>query len=115
LQCPPGPQRRDLVQENRTIRFLVASANLCTKITLSISTGEKMKSSRFVLFSVVVILSMIMSACQPAAPAGGDSDPLVKAAQAEGQLTVIALPRDWCNYGEAIDAFKARCRLRRRN
>jgi putative spermidine/putrescine transport system substrate-binding protein len=53
-----------------------------------------------------------MSACQPAAPAGGDSDPLVKAAQAEGQLTVIALPRDWCNYGEAIDAFKAKYNIK---
>ena len=27
-------------------------------------------------------------------------DELVKAAQAEGQLTTIALPHDWCNYGE---------------
>ena len=26
-------------------------------------------------------------------------------AQAEGQLTVIALPRDWANYGEMIDTF----------
>jgi putative spermidine/putrescine transport system substrate-binding protein len=33
---------------------------------------------------------------------------LVAAAQAEGELTVIALPRDWCNYGEVIDSFAAR-------
>ena len=32
-------------------------------------------------------------------------DDLVKAAQKEGQLTVIALPRTWLNYGEAIDTF----------
>lgn len=32
-------------------------------------------------------------------------DDLVKAAQKEGQLTVIALPRNWLNYGEAIDTF----------
>lgn len=30
---------------------------------------------------------------------------LVKAAQKEGQLTVIALPHDWVNYGEAIATF----------
>lgn len=32
---------------------------------------------------------------------------LIEAAQAEGALTVIALPRNWCNYGEVIDAFEA--------
>ena len=30
---------------------------------------------------------------------------LVAAAQKEGQLTVIALPHDWVNYGEAISTF----------
>ncbi len=33
---------------------------------------------------------------------------LIAAAQAEGTLTTIALPHDWCNYGEAIDTFKAK-------
>ena len=33
---------------------------------------------------------------------------LIKAAQAEGMLTTIALPHDWCNYGEAIETFKAK-------
>ena len=37
------------------------------------------------------------------APANFDT--LVKAARKEGQLTVIALPRNWLNYGEAIDTF----------
>ncbi|MBB2913494.1 putative spermidine/putrescine transport system substrate-binding protein [Streptosporangium becharense] len=32
-------------------------------------------------------------------------DRLVEAARKEGSLTVIALPRDWVNYGEIIDAF----------
>jgi putative spermidine/putrescine transport system substrate-binding protein len=35
-------------------------------------------------------------------------DELVKAAKAEGQLTTIALPHDWCGYGGVIDAFKAK-------
>jgi len=33
-------------------------------------------------------------------------DQLVAAAQAEGMLTTIALPHDWCNYGEVIQGFK---------
>ena len=37
-----------------------------------------------------------------------DMEALVAAAQAEGMLTTIALPRDWCNYGEMIDSFAAK-------
>ena len=35
-------------------------------------------------------------------------DELTAAAKKEGQLTVIALPRDWCGYGPIIDGFKAK-------
>jgi putative spermidine/putrescine transport system substrate-binding protein len=43
-----------------------------------------------------------------AAPAFAASlDALVDAAKKEGQLTVIALPHDWCDYGALIDSFKA--------
>ncbi len=38
----------------------------------------------------------------------GGLDKLVEAAQAEGELNVIALPPDWANYGEIIDAFSAK-------
>ena len=37
----------------------------------------------------------------------GGMDALVEAAQAEGELNVIALPDTWANYGEIIDAFEA--------
>lgn len=37
---------------------------------------------------------------------------LVAAARTEGQLNVIALPRDWCGYGAIIDGFKAKYGLR---
>ena len=37
---------------------------------------------------------------------------LVAAAKQEGQLTVIALPHDWCGYGAMIDKFKARYGLK---
>ena len=33
---------------------------------------------------------------------------LIAAAKSEGQLTVIALPHDWCGYGDVIDGFKAK-------
>ena len=33
---------------------------------------------------------------------------LVAAAKKEGQLTVIALPHDWCAYGDLIEGFKAK-------
>lgn len=35
-------------------------------------------------------------------------DELVAAAKAEGQLTTIALPHDWCGYGDVIAGFKAK-------
>ena len=37
-----------------------------------------------------------------------DMAALVTAAEAEGQLTVIALPATWCGYGEVISGFKAK-------
>lgn len=36
----------------------------------------------------------------------GDMDGLVAAANAEGQLNIIALPHDWSNWGEVIALFK---------
>jgi putative spermidine/putrescine transport system substrate-binding protein len=35
----------------------------------------------------------------------GGMEGLIEAAQEEGELNVIALPRDWANYGEIIDTF----------
>ncbi|MBU1176413.1 MAG: ABC transporter substrate-binding protein [Alphaproteobacteria bacterium] len=37
-----------------------------------------------------------------------DMDALYEAAKAEGQLTTIALPHDWCAYGGVIEGFKAK-------
>src|SRR5687767_5854387 len=42
------------------------------------------------------------------APAGEIDPALIEAAQAEGMLTTIALPHDWCNYGAVIEGFKAK-------
>ena len=45
------------------------------------------------------------SKCKDLKSCGG-MDALVKAAQKEGKLNVITLPRDWANYGEAMDLFQ---------
>jgi putative spermidine/putrescine transport system substrate-binding protein len=42
------------------------------------------------------------------ASACGGLDALIAAAKAEGKLNVIALPRDWANYGALLDGFKAK-------
>ncbi len=42
------------------------------------------------------------------ASACGGMDALIAAAKAEGKLNVIALPRDWANYGAILDGFKAK-------
>lgn len=65
------------------------------------------RKTLFYVVSLLVVLSMVLSACGGQKTTGG-ADDLVAAAKAEGMLTVIALPHDWCNYGEAIETFKAK-------
>ena len=48
------------------------------------------------------------AATEAAAEAPAGMEELIAAAQAEGQLTTIALPHDWCNYGEVIEGFKTK-------
>jgi len=97
----------------------------------------KNRKNLFNLFSLLLLVSMVLAACGPAAteapvateapateapateapateapateaPAADPMAELVAAAEAEGMLTTIALPPDWCNYGGVIDAFKAK-------
>jgi putative spermidine/putrescine transport system substrate-binding protein len=68
---------------------------------------------RLVTLGATAIL--ILSACStgggstPAASSGGSTggsmDALIAAAKTEGNLTTIALPHTWCNYGEALSTF----------
>jgi putative spermidine/putrescine transport system substrate-binding protein len=48
------------------------------------------------------------SAAPPSTDTGGDMQGLIDAAKAEGTLSTIALPHDWCNYGEIIEGFKTK-------
>ncbi len=89
-----------------------------------------MKISRFsALPAVMIVAAISLAACAPPADDNGSDtttdtgvaaekaasaedfggmEGLVKAAQAEGELNVIALPPDWANYGEIISAFEAK-------
>ena len=94
----------------------------------------KTRKSLFKLFALLLLASLALAACGPAAteppakteapvteapateapatatepPAADPMADLIAAAQAEGMLTTIALPHDWCNYGEAIETFKSK-------
>ncbi len=85
----------------------------------------KAKQSVLKLCSVVMILAVLAACAQPPAaapttaptaavtaptqpPAAGGLDQLVADAKKEGTLTVIALPHDWCGYGDVISGFKAK-------
>ena len=56
--------------------------------------------------TVVALSAALLVAFAPGAFA--QSKQLVDAAKKEGQLTVIALPHNWVNYGEMIQAFSAK-------
>jgi len=68
-----------------------------------------MRTNRLIQILTLLTVAAFVASCAPkaAAPAGPAGD-LVSAAKAEGTLTTIALPHDWCNYGGVIDGFKAK-------
>jgi putative spermidine/putrescine transport system substrate-binding protein len=53
-------------------------------------------------------VSVVAMLASTAAMAQTDLAALYEAAKAEGMLTTIALPHDWCGYGAVIDGFKAK-------
>ena len=61
------------------------------------------------LFSLT---TLIMLALVSVAAGQGGMDQLAAAAKQEGQLTVIALPHDWCGYGDVINGFKQKYGLK---
>ena len=71
------------------------------------------KKTLFGVVSLVLVLSMLLTACAKTSTTTSSSgssamDELIAAAKKEGSLTVIALPHDWCNYGEAISTFSSK-------
>ena len=61
------------------------------------------------VFSVVTLVVMGLGSV---ATGQMSMNQLVAAAKQEGQLTTIALPRDWCGYGDVIDGFKQKYGLK---
>jgi putative spermidine/putrescine transport system substrate-binding protein len=75
-------------------------------MTKSIKTRFAMVTRRALLTaSSIVAVTAIFAVSDAKADSMSD---LMAAAKKEGQLTVIALPRDWCAYGALIDNFKAK-------
>lgn len=60
----------------------------------------------------VLSVSMLTAIAMTGGASAQNMDKLIADAKAEGMLTTIALPRDWCGYGELIDSFKAKYGLR---
>lgn len=70
--------------------------------------------TRLILLLALVAVLAACSGSKTSAPVAelaaapvtdGNLDALIKAAQEEGSLTTIALPHDWCNYGEMLSSF----------
>src|SRR5262245_20923637 len=60
-----------------------------------------------------LVSASIFALVAPVGTASADSmDELVAAAKKEGELTIIAVPHDWCGYGAVIDDFKAKYGLK---
>jgi putative spermidine/putrescine transport system substrate-binding protein len=65
------------------------------------------------LTGLLVISGLLFAACSStgsasAGASAGNMADLEKAAKAEGNLTTIALPHSWCNYGEMLTSFAAK-------
>jgi putative spermidine/putrescine transport system substrate-binding protein len=59
------------------------------------------------LRSMLVASTVLAGSCVLSCPSfAAPMDDLVAAAKKEGTLTVIALPHDWCGYGDVIEGFK---------
>ena len=77
-------------------------------------TTTRRLSSLLTLGATLVLVAACSSPAGSGAPAGSGGaggagmDKLVADAKAEGALNVIALPHDWCNYGEMIEGFKTK-------
>ncbi|GLW99066.1 extracellular solute-binding protein [Microtetraspora sp. NBRC 16547] len=83
-------------------------------------TLHRARASTLACSAIVAVLGLSACGSTSTAQAGGDDkaatatsaqdlggmDALVAAAKKEAKLNAIALPRDWANYGEIIDAFE---------
>ena len=90
------------------------------------SSKNKVTRRDFLKVGATAGASALLAACGPAASDGGGGgdlpdltsgnsipmEELIAAAKTEGELTTIALPHDWANYGEMLETFKAKYGLK---
>jgi putative spermidine/putrescine transport system substrate-binding protein len=67
-----------------------------------------MKTTSRRLIGTAMAAALTLSTALPVQSYAGAMEDLAAAAKKEGQLTVIALPHDWCGYGDVIAGFKAK-------
>lgn len=99
-----------------TSAWKLASSSLVLAFALTVAgCGEEKKEEQAAETTAPAPAAQEQAAPAPAAtqeaataPAADPMQALIDAAKAEGQLTTIALPHDWCNYGEMIEGFKAK-------
>ena len=60
------------------------------------------------MFNRILGTTVSLSVMVSAAASFAQSEETIAAAKAEGMLTTIALPHDWCGYGDIIASFKAK-------
>jgi putative spermidine/putrescine transport system substrate-binding protein len=82
-----------------TLAACSSSSKSGSKKTSGASTGKASKSA-------------VAWATAQSAAAGGGMDALVAAAQKEGTLNLIAVPRTWAGYGAIIDGFTAKYKIK---
>lgn len=87
-----------------------ATATSATTATSAVTTTGSMTATSAptatsAVTSTGAVTATGASTATSAAPAM-NMDALVAAAKQEGTLSIIAIPHDWCNYGEVIDSFK---------
>src|SRR6266550_2500675 len=75
------------------------------------NTRAGMGQAGFRRWALAASSAVLMGALAGTAAADSMSD-LVAAAKKEGQLTIIAVPHDWCGYGAIVEGFKATYGLR---
>lgn len=76
----------------------------------------RMTRREFLKLGAAASATAFLVACAPRAAEGPlpvtlSMDELLAGAKKEGQLTTIALPHDWANYGEIIETFKQKYNL----
>ena len=96
------------MSQHRFLTRMVGLAAVATLAFAACSTSGTSSAPSAAAPSAAAPSAAAPSAAASGGAAAGPSQELIDAAKAEGTLTTIALPHDWCNYGEVIESFKTK-------